>query len=557
MADQTKLSEAISAFQGGDLGRARAIAEDELRSSRSPQFRHLLGLIDCRAGNFDEGIRSLRQAYEEEPANIAFQMMLVRALIDAGRASEALRWAEPPAGTSPAELLLWQAMAQAAAAAGDHGAASEAWAVLCSARRDDPQLWVNLARSHLPARRYDEAERAYEQALALAPRDTIVLRELGLTYHRNNRYDRLAELLDSASGAGLPKEELAYLWALRAFRDGDMQSAGAILPAARNQVDAPRWQRLRAKIADAAGDFDEAFAASEAMNGSVPNRERWAQRARAHRQEIRDLADALGPEWAEGLPRLAPLEERQAPAFLVGFPRSGTTLVDTFIMGHPRAAVLEERPLLVESTRSLGPLAELPERSRHDLEEARRNYLSALSRLDIPPGRLPVDKFPLNLAATPLIQALFPGAPILFVQRHPCDVVLSAFMRNFQPNVGMASFLSIEDAADLYDLTMRVWTASCELFPLNRHTIVYEQLVEDPEPILRGLFAFLGMEWEDRLLDHRQTARSRGPVSTASFAQIVEPLGSGSIGRWRNYEHHLRPVLPKLLNWAHRLGYPD
>jgi hypothetical protein len=162
-----------------------------------------------------------------------------------------------------------------------------------------------------------------------------------------------------------------------------------------------------------------------------------------------------------------------------------------------------------------------------------------------------IDKFPLDMAAAPLIQAMFPGAPIIFAQRHPCDVVLSGFMQKF----GLVNFNSIEDAADYYDAMMSIWTASRETMDLNVQTVVYEDLINDPEPVLRLVVDFLELEWDKDLLDHQRTARGRGTISTPSYDQVTEPLSSRFVGRWRRYERQLAPVLPLLVPWAERLGY--
>ncbi|MGH6658516.1 MAG: sulfotransferase family protein, partial [Sphingomicrobium sp.] len=188
------------------------------------------------------------------------------------------------------------------------------------------------------------------------------------------------------------------------------------------------------------------------------------------------------------------------------------------------------------------------------LEKARDTYLAALGeRVSADFAGVVVDKFPLDMLRAPLIQAMFPGAPIIFAQRHPCDVVLSSFMQKF----GMANFADIREIADYYDAMMGVWTNSRESMSLNTHTVIYENLVHDPETTLRPVVQFLGLDWDERLLDHRATARARGAIVTPSYDQVTEPLSGAPSGRWRRYEAELAPVLPTLLDWAKRLGYHD
>src|ERR1044071_1455093 len=148
-------------------------------------------------------------------------------------------------------------------------------------------------------------------------------------------------------------------------------------------------------------------------------------------------------------------------AFLVGFPRSGTTLADTFLMGHRDCFVIEEVPLLNDVTSGVGPMENLPDADPDLLAQARKSYLDKVQAIvGDRQARLVIDKSPLNMLVAPVIHSLFPGAPVIFVQRHPCDAVLSGFMQSFEPNIGMASFLEIEEAAEFYDQVMRVWDAS-------------------------------------------------------------------------------------------------
>src|SRR5438874_7376634 len=137
--------EAIAAFQRGDLERARQLAQEGLAAEpRTPALQHLMGLIQCRAGELDSGVEWLRRASDAEPDNVPYRVMLARALIDSGRAAEALEVAQPPNGTTPAELALWHARAEAATATEQADVAAEAWHVMCSTRSGDWRAWANL-----------------------------------------------------------------------------------------------------------------------------------------------------------------------------------------------------------------------------------------------------------------------------------------------------------------------------------------------------------------------------------------------------------------------------
>jgi Flp pilus assembly protein TadD len=655
MRADTQLAEAVEAFQTGDLDRARSLAEAQLaREPRSPQLMHLLGLIECRAGRLETGIDWLRRAVETGPDNLAFRVMLARALVDSGRAAEALEIAGPQAGASPAELAIWHVRAEAAQAATDHASAAQAWQVMTAARPDDWRAWANYGQALVGLERWPEAADALRRAAALNPKELSLqqnfasalahagrhgeaadqlqlmldagsddagirlflarlladlgrheesmaqldraahlsvgeaasggddagliqialgrqkaagdeisaaelrsLRELAMLLERTNRMEALASLLDDAAKLGIGRDKLAYPAAAVALRNGDAPEAKRLLELQSPDDDRVRRYRLLAKIEDALGNAAAAFAAAQIMNRSVDDFDEWVRRGAEYRQRLHSLANAVTPEWAS---QLRPLEPgaRRTPAFLVGFPRSGTTLLDTFLMGHPDIEVLEEFHMLGAAEKVLGHVADLPNRSRGQLEQARAAYFDELDRHVDPkfPG-LVVDKLPLNMLGVSVIYCLFPDARIIFAQRHPCDAVLSGHMQSFTLNDAMACFLTIEHAADLYDAAIGVFTRSRDAVPVAVHDLIYEELIADPQATLAPLIDFLGLEWRRELLDHRSTAKARGAIITPSYDQVTQPLSKAPSGRWRRYEKQLKPVLPVLLPWAERLGYPE
>src|SRR4249919_2108387 len=173
------LAEAIAAFQGGALVRSRELAEGQLETAPSPQLHHLIGLIDCREGRLDSGIQWLRKAFEAEPDNLGFRLMLVRALIDGGHPAAAFDLAQRPSGTGLAALPQWRARSEAAETAGKVEAAAEACQILCAAGSHDWPSWANLGRNLFKLGRIADAERAYLQALAIAPAEVRPIHELG------------------------------------------------------------------------------------------------------------------------------------------------------------------------------------------------------------------------------------------------------------------------------------------------------------------------------------------------------------------------------------------
>ncbi|HEU5482663.1 MAG TPA: sulfotransferase [Sphingomicrobium sp.] len=501
------------------------------------------------------------------------------ALAATGRWSESAQAFKRAVGLNPSELPLRRALASALARAGrpDESANElQHWIELAPA---DPENRILLARLLADLGRHDESLAQLDKVAQLttgrdfcedgdvligiasrggrADIDVNLLRELARLLERTSRIDTLRVLLDKAEALGVERDQLGYPAAAVALRDGEPEEARRLLLADPPDSDPVRWHWLMARIANALDDPATAFAEAEAMNRSVPDYDGWRGRAAKHLDWVRGLAQTMTPAWAKRIEPLDPADHRRL-AFLVGFPRSGTTLLDTFMMGHPDVTVLEEVPLIHAVETVLGKIAELPDRSPEELARARAAYFEELES-HLPGGfsGLVVDKLPLNLLAAPFLHAVFPDAPIVFAQRHPCDCVLSCFMQGFALNDSMACFLDIGDSADFYDGAMRVWTGARENLPLKAHSLVYESLVGDPEGTLRPLVDFLGLGWREKLLDHCATAKARGAISTPSYDQVVQPLNEKAVGRWRRYEAQLRPVLPQLLPWAERLGYSE
>ena len=245
-------------------------------------------------------------------------------------------------------------------------------------------------------------------------------------------------------------------------------------------------------------------------------------------------------------------------AFLVGFPRSGTTLLDRMLSAHPDIEVLEEKSLfapLHQDWSEPGALESLAEINPAQIEDARATYRRELSRHRKHPDRtLAIDKLPLNLAYLFLIHRLFPSASVIFLRRHPLDACISCFCQAFELEASMAYFLDMADTAKYYDAVMRVAFESMEQVSNPLHGLGYENLVRDPRRQLGALLSFLSLDWNEAVLDERR--RAAGSVSdTPSYQQVSQPLYTRSIGRWRHYEQALEPVMPVLQPWVRRLGY--
>jgi tetratricopeptide (TPR) repeat protein len=251
-----------------------------------------------------------------------------------------------------------------------------------------------------------------------------------------------------------------------------------------------------------------------------------------------------------------------APIFVVGFPRSGTTLLDTLLRGHPGLDVVEESPGVAQMVSALqGPADEhleiLGEAAPGRILAARDAYFNALGRNGIGHTGVPllVDRFALNIIYAGEISRVFPAARFVLVLRHPADCVLSCYQRAFRASSANANFHALDDTAALYDRVFALWSAYAERLELNVTSVRYEDLVTDTELTCRALLAGLDVSWNDGVLDHQSQARQRPVIGTASYAQVIEPIHDQAVERWRRYRRHLQPVFGALEPWTTHFGY--
>ncbi len=235
----------------------------------------------------------------------------------------------------------------------------------------------------------------------------------------------------------------------------------------------------------------------------------------------------------------------ESPIFIVGFPRSGTTLLELVLDAHPQLTSIDEQPflqnalddILTEKVRYPGELATL---TQAQLERIRGAYWAKTARrVERAPGERLIDKNPLNVFRLPVIKRLFPNAKIIFAIRHPCDVILSCFMQHFRAPDFALLCQDIPTLAAAYRRTFDFWYAQQELLQADVLELRYERLVDDFEPNVRRVFDFLELPWDPAVLSPAKRAQQKQFISTPSYSQVIQPINARSIGRWRNYQDAL------------------
>lgn len=614
------LAPAIDRLRRGDLPGARAAAEEALaRAPRDSTLLEFAGLMATQMGDPASAIPHFRTLVAVAPENGAARLNLATALVSTGqfeeaadlcrtadddprllrlagyacqqvgRLEEAERAYRLVVAAEPGDFESWNNLGNVRAALGDlsgaHVALAQAialrpdlipiyrnlsevlaqadepearQAVMREAARlapDDPAVLIDLGLAEAGARDFAASERAFREAIRIDPRGLGGYIELGVLLENLNKVDALAELAAEAEAGGVSAPELSFLkaWALR--RQGRFEKALPLAEATPETVSPVRRAQLIAEVNDRLGHSERAFAAFAEMNAAALAT-RPAPADPTYREMVAAAAAELTPERIAAWSPVEIVADPPSPSFIVGFPRSGTTLLDTLLMNMPQLHVLEEQPILHEVDERMSRETRLGELTSTQANAYRALYFEILERIQpAPSGTHVVDKFPLHMAQIPLIHRLFPDAKVIFVERHPCDSLLSCFMSNFQLNRAMRSFTDLEEAALTYDAVFDHWTRATSLLPVQVHRIRYERMVEDLEAEMRPLLDFLELPWDPRVLDNRASAAKREHIRTASYSQVTEPIYRRSAGRWQRYRAQLEPILPILRPWAERMGY--
>lgn len=611
-----QLRAGAAAVQRGDLAGALTGLEQALQGTPDdPALLGLAALCALRLGQQPQAIDYLRRQLAAAPEDRAARFNLATALAGAGQTEEAAELSAKYTGHAKLARLAgflaqqagrtnaataayreavrlagddwesWNNLGNCCAEAGDTAAAIDAFenAINTAPNGGQPELFLNLCHAlgapENRGKRLNTAEEAYRrfpesQAIAIelglaqaasglmeqaeaslrhaaeAENDFGEARlELGLLLEHVNRLDELDAFITECEALGA-SDELAFLkgWSLR--RRDRFEEAAEFAARIPDTISPIRTAQLRAEIAERLGDADEAFRQWTLMNET--------SRA-AHPPQpgpsYRELTAAATLAMQPALPPVAAEPGSPPdPAFIVGSPRSGTTLLDTLLTALPELQVFEEQPMLAQVEAEFPGLAREADPAR--VTAARRRYFELAEAIEgAAAGRRVVDKLPLHMTRMPVIQRLFPAASIVLVERHPCDAVLSCFMANFMVNHAMRSFTRLDEAARTYDAVFANWSRARDLLPLSVHAVRYERMVADLEAEMRPLLAFLGLEWCDTVLDNQASAAARGAVRTASYAQIGQPLYNRAVARWERYRAQLGPVLPVLQPWIERMGY--
>lgn len=524
----------------------RAYARAHAIGGPSADFAYNVGLTHLDRLDYESARAVLAQGVALAPRDAEMRLQYAKACFESGHTDEGVaalaNW-QQLAGLAPA---LVAEIGQRLQGAGESAQAAVAIKQLAATPDLDPQACLTLVHMFERANRLPEAQAALARARA-AEADT--------------RGDTAAVASPLALELAAAEGRLAQRAGrhLDAIAHYERALAGNPLPHRRYFEQFPLARSL-----DALGRADAAFAMLEEAHRSQVAQVRLAApllaargaptfaitRRGADRQDVAAWSDAGAPDRAA------------SPIFIVAFPRSGTTLLEQVLDAHPALRSMDEQPFLQHALEELSCAAgacypeSLAAVSTRDLDAIRARYYERVRRkLALDPGQRLVDKNPLNLLRLPAIRRLFPEARILLAIRHPCDVLLSCYMQQFTAPEFALLCADLPTLAGGYRRSFDFWYREQAVLRAAVREVRYETLVSDFEREVRAIAAFLDLPWCDSLLAPAAHASAKAFISTPSYSQVVQPVHTRAVGRWRAYAPHFAPVLPELAPYFERWSY--
>ena len=432
---------------------------------------------------------------------------------------------------------------------------------------DFVEAHTNLGNTLQEMGKIDQAKRSFSRAISLQPSSMEAHLYFFEFLERTNDVGGLLAALDKVKPiSNRETADFLFYKALAYFRKERHEEAlkliSQIVDGDISDIRKAKYYKLKGDLLHNNRDYGAAFIAYKASNDAVKEStdyQRQKDGAKQYFQEKKHMIQQLSIRSKQTTFTRKIDPKWQQPTFLIGFPRSGTTLLDNILSSHSRIDVVEEQPMLARALSVVKNPQELTSIEQMDeitFTSACKIYLEELEKhvpqLD---QSTVIDKLPLNILELPVIKQLFPNAKFIFAVRHPLDCILSCWMQTFKLNPAMANMLDLSQIVDFYCMTMECFQLSKKRYQLDVHRVRYEDLVVDFKSEVSSVLSFLSLSWEDKLLNYQRTAQTRKKIFTPSYSQVIKPIYKSASYRWTHYESCLEDFKPLVQPWIDEYGY--
>ena len=433
-------------------------------------------------------------------------------------------------------------------------------------------IHFELADVFVVERCLDDAIESYQQSLKIKPDQYKAYRSIAQLYESKNMPDISSEHLDKSLALMPDDIESNYLQAKLDSRAKKFELAENRLV---NLLEKNMPSHHRSivllelgMVLDKMGKYTNAFTyildANKRME-AMYRPHKLEQGLIEYREEVSSYANYFTSGGADNNSAAVSTGNKLKIIFLVGFPRSGTTLTEQILESHPDIMATHELPVLPRIAKNIASIIgrsfDYP-KDISSLDEGEVKLLRDKYLVDMEQGlhhvidhnKYLLDKLPLNIVHLGLISRLFPEAKILIALRDPRDVCLSCFMQNFTLNQSMRQFLDIHDTTKYYSVVMNLYLHYKKVLNIELLETRYEDIVKDLEASAKRILSYVGVGWDESVLSFDLSAKTR-QVHTPSYQGVTQPIYKGAIGKWRNYEKQLSPCLADVYPFLVEFGY--
>ena len=512
----------------------------------SPEHPHVTaGIAESRAmiGDLEGAETAFNDALALAPGEADLIISLARVQDARGKVEAAEETLRAACGKHPDKFALWQSLGRALRAWDRVEDASEAWQQAQAHHPQSLELKAQRAELAYELRDLETAQELYIELAKAYPGDLRIQNDLAQVLASLGK-DTESQVLFRELTTREPLFGQPWLNIARARHfddpgDGDIQKMRSVVK--RRQLDPSQAAYLHFALGKALDDccvYDDAFL--HYRKGNALRRADLKFDPNAVNAHINRIISAFTPELMSRLTEHGDTSTR--PLMIVGMPRSGTTLLEQVLCAHPDVETAGELRSLAQAAKAFTRQGEKPwpecieDLSNEDLTTSATAYLNALSTRSETAVKV-IDKMPQNFLHLGFAALLFPKAVFVHCVREPLDTCLSNFFQIFPPGIDFAYDLSdLGQYYRSYEDLMSHWKI---LLESRLITVRYEELVSDPEGVLRLLLESLSLQWDSACLSHEQNV---GRVDTLSLYQVRQPLNTDSTERWRHYEQHLEPL---------------
>ena len=470
-----------------------------------------------------------------------------RALKLCGAFSQAIEAFESAALQTPDDVEIWIELSTLQAETGDILAAERSLRRAIEIKNDSTMLRVSLASTLVIQGKLKDALQEYLNAHSIEPTCTLAIEGEADCLYRFQLYDQCYALLKKLSDTNKLSAEGARTFSRVCRKKGDSHGAFSILEGISKQASASVRERAIAHFAlgdayDSIRDFEAAFhnykLANQLLGNTIYNPQ-VAEKTTQH------LIEAYSPNYWASLPRAEKGEFQ--PIFIMGMPRSGTSLVEQIVASHPNVYGAGELTFITEISATIQHNSNFPSNITHlttdQINQYAKQYYSKAEAL-IGRSKVMTDKMPGNIFSLGLMALMFPNAAFVHCTRHPLDTCLSIYFQQFSGGYPWAT--NLDNIAHYYKQYRRFVQHWTETLGIQMFEVRYEHLVSDQETQTRQLIEYCGLDWDEECLNFNSNPRH---VATASHDQVNQALYSTSIERWKNYRQFLKPVIAALGEW--------